>query len=72
MKRLFTLTAAAVMALASGVGVPLQAAASQMFRTSVPKPRRTKQPTSAADFDAIEKAEAKRLRKSGGRNKERV
>ena len=72
MKRFSTLTAAAVMALASGVGVPLQAVASHMFRMSVPKPRRAKNPTTDADFDAIKKAEAKRLRKSNGKNKERV
>lgn len=69
MKRLSAISKAAMMALITSAGVPLAGALNHMIHPPKAKKARS---NPAFDAEALACAEAKRLRKSNGRNKERV
>jgi hypothetical protein len=74
MKNLSQLSHAAMRAVITGAGIPLAAGLSHMLGapSKVKQYPRYNEPETDADFAAIKKAEEKRLRRSGGKNKERV
>lgn len=74
MKNFSQLSRAMMTAIASSAGVPIGAGLSHMLGrgSKVKQAYQIKEPTTTQDFAAIKKAEAKRLRRSGGKNKERV
>ena len=74
MKPFSHLTKAAMAKIVSAAGVPLAAGLAHMIGGSgktVPG-KKEKKPVTTADREALAKAEAKRLRRSSGQNKERV